>query len=39
MTSVPDGAVRHVNEREDKEIHRYVQALLWRAVVAESTVM
>jgi hypothetical protein len=39
MASVPDGAVRHGDEREDKEMHRYLLALFWSAVVAESTVM
>ena len=39
MASVPDGTVRHGDEREDKEMHRYVLALFWRSVVAESTVM
>jgi hypothetical protein len=38
MASVPDGTVRHVDQREDEEMHRYVQALFWSAVVAVSTV-
>ncbi len=39
MASVPDRAVHHGDEREDEEMHRYVLALFWSAVVAESTVM
>jgi hypothetical protein len=38
MASVPDGTMRHGDERKDAEMHRYVQALFWSAVVAACTV-